>query len=192
MTILRIIAGTARGHKLKTLKGSTARPTSGRVKESVFNIIAEYLADACVLDLFAGTGNLGIEALSRGARQAVFIEKNERAAVIIRENLVNTKLIERGTVTRGDVLKELYNLSKDGRRFDIIFIDPPYNKGLLDKSLNIIEKEEILKEGGIIVAERSSAENAPLKAGDLNLVSDRIYGNTAVAFYSRNGKIQKR
>lgn len=142
-----------------------------------------------MLDLFAGSGNLGIEALSRGAMQAVFVEKNEAAASVICENIENIKLTGRGTVIRGDALKVLYNLSKDGKRFDIIFIDPPYNRGLLDKSLDIIEREGILRESGIIVAERSSLENAPVKVGDLRLASDRIYGNTAVAFYNHKGEI---
>lgn len=142
-----------------------------------------------MLDLFAGSGNLGIEALSRGAMQAVFVEKNEKAVSVIIENLANTKLNEKGTVIRGDALKVLYSLSKDGKRFDIIFIDPPYNKGLIDKSLDIIEKEGVLKEKGIIVAERSSLESAAVKAGDLRPVRDCKYGNTTVTFYSRSGNI---
>lgn len=192
MAILRVISGTAKGHKLKTLKGYVARPTSDKVKESLFNIIVEYLADAYVLDLFAGTGNLGIEALSRGARKAVFVDKSEKATDVIRENLVSTKLIDRGVIIKGEVLKVLYNLSKEGEKFDIIFLDPPYNKGLLEETLKIIEKEDILAEGGIIAAERSSGENIPQKIGNLELISDRRYGNTALAFYKQNNKILNR
>ncbi|NSW90975.1 MAG: 16S rRNA (guanine(966)-N(2))-methyltransferase RsmD [Firmicutes bacterium] len=190
--MLRVISGTAKGHKLKTLKGYVARPTSDKVKESLFNIIVEYLADAYVLDLFAGTGNLGIEALSRGARKAVFVDKSEKATDVIRENLVSTKLIDRGVIIKGEVLKVLYNLSKEGEKFDIIFLDPPYNKGLLEETLKIIEKEDILAEGGIIAAERSSGENIPQKIGNLELISDRRYGNTALAFYKQNNKILNR
>jgi len=174
---------------LKTLKGCETRPTSDRVKESVFNIIAKHLENAHVLDLFAGSGNLGIEALSRSALQAVFVDINGDAVSVIRENLMKTRLAERGTVIRGDALKVLYNLSKDGKRFDIIFIDPPYKSGLLGKSLDIIEKEGLLKETGVVVAERSSNDSAIERAGNLKLARDCVYGNTAVAFYSYSGEI---
>ena len=183
LAIVKVIAGTAKGHKLKTLKSYAMRPTSARVKESVFSIIAEYLENALVLDLFSGSGNLGIEALSRGVHQVYFVEKNEKAVCLIKENLLKTKLNEKGIVIKGDAFNELKTFSLNGKKFDIIFLDPPYNKGLLVKSLDIIGKIDILNTTGIVVAERSINEILPVNAGNLQLAEDRRYGNTSVAFY---------
>jgi 16S rRNA (guanine966-N2)-methyltransferase len=168
------------------LKGyDVARPTSDRVKESLFNIIAGYLADAYVLDLYSGTGNLGIEALSRGARLAVFVDKSEKSTEVIKENLINTKLIDRGLIIKGEVYDVLKGFSKKEEKFDIIFLDPPYNEGLAENALKTIDREDLLTAEGIISAEIGADECIPFEIGTLKLVSHRKYGNTALAFFKK-------
>ncbi|MCX7747106.1 MAG: 16S rRNA (guanine(966)-N(2))-methyltransferase RsmD [Clostridia bacterium] len=188
MVILRVIAGSAKGHKLKTPKGDLTRPTSDRVKESLFNIIAGFLAEAEVLDLFAGSGSLGIEALSRGAALCVFVDKRSECLAIIKENLVHTKMIERARTLSGDAMEVLRRLSGEGSRFDIIFLDPPYRKNLIEEALNIIEKNDIMKPGGIVVAERDKEDKIPESVGAVRLVRDQQYGDTVLSFYKYEGK----
>ncbi|MCX7921263.1 MAG: 16S rRNA (guanine(966)-N(2))-methyltransferase RsmD [Clostridia bacterium] len=183
--MLRVISGTAKGHKLKTVKGDVTRPTSDRVKESLFNIIAPYIAESDVLDLFAGTGNLAIEALSRGAKTAVLVDKSHESIMVIKENLAHTKMVDRATVLVGDVavmIKKLYN---EGKKFDIIFLDPPYNKNLVQSTLNHILENDIITDGGIIVAERDKDDDVPEEFGVLKLIRDQKYGDTVLSFYKK-------
>ena len=126
---MRVIAGSARSLKLKTLEGIDTRPTTDRIKETLFNMIAPYLYDCEFLDLFAGSGGIGIEALSRGAKEAVFVEKNPKAMECIKENLKFTRLEKKGITLTKDVLNALYQLEGD-KVFDYIFMDPPYDRGL--------------------------------------------------------------
>ena len=126
---MRVIAGSARSLKLKTLEGIDTRPTTDRIKETLFNMIAPYLYDCEFLDLFAGSGGIGIEALSRGAKEAVFVEKNPKAMECIKENLKFTRLEKKGITLTKDVLNALYQLEGD-KVFDYIFMDPPYDQGL--------------------------------------------------------------
>lgn len=170
---------------MKALDGYVTRPTADKVKESLFNILMGEINEAYVLDLFAGTGSLGIEALSRGARHAVFIDNNIKAVSIIKENLIHTKLSEKGTVIKGDAFAELYKLSQKGEKFDIIFIDPPYNKGLAIEALKAIDELNVLSDEGIISVEVNSKENLPDGLGTLALTSKRKYGDTTLAFYRK-------
>ena len=124
---MRVIAGTAKRLVLKTLDGIETRPTTDRIKETLFNIITPYLFDCSFLDLFAGSGGIGIEALSRGAGEAVFVEKNPKAMVCIKENLVHTKLAYKAMTIQTDVLSALKRL-EDDKQFEYIFMDPPYNQ----------------------------------------------------------------
>ena len=140
---MRVITGTARGTKLKTPEGMLTRPTTDRVKEALFNIIQFDIAGD-VLDLFAGTGQLGIEALSRGARSAVFVDESRAAVQLVRANLALCRL--QGDVVQGESLGYLRTCGK----FDLIFLDPPYDTGLLDKALENVVQFDILAEGGII------------------------------------------
>lgn len=179
-----MISGTAKGHKLKTVKGNTTRPTSDRVKESLFNIISGYLIDAEVLDLYAGTGNLGIEALSRGAKSAVFSDKSQECISVIKENLMHTKLSDKGLVIGGEASNILNKMSRESRKFDIIFLDPPYNKKLIDESLQYIVNNDLLKTDSIVVAERDIDDVIPQEIGQLRLVRDQKYGDTILSFYS--------
>lgn len=141
------------------------------------------MADADVLDLFAGTGSLGIEALSRGARSAVFVDRSPECFTVIKENLAHTKLASRASVMTGDALIIINRLIKEGRKFDIIFLDPPYNKNFLTETLNIIAVNDILNDDGIIIAERDVDDEIPEEVGQLKLVRNQKYGDTVLSFY---------
>ena len=148
---MRVITGKARGVVLKTPEGSATRPTTDRVKEALFSIIQFNIATAKVLDLFAGTGQLGIEELSRGAASAVFVDEREDACKLVRENLKRTHLENEAKVIRRDYVSFLRNCSDS---FDIILLDPPYAEVYLENSLKMITEIDILQSGGIIVTER--------------------------------------
>ena len=145
---MRIITGTARGKRLKTPEGLLTRPTSDRVKEGIFNIIQFDIEGRRILDLFAGTGQLGIEALSRGASTAVFVEQRRDAATLVRDNLKITDFTDRGRIVNGDAAGFL---SSAREKFDIIFVDPPYAANLWESTLSAISKFDILSNHGIII-----------------------------------------
>lgn len=155
------------------------------MKESLFNIIAPYIPKAEILDLFAGTGNLGIEALSRGASSAVFIDKSQECNQVIRENLLHTKLEQNAEVYVGDVFTTIDRLAEGNRKFDVIFLDPPYNKNLIEVTLNCIVKNDIIKEESIIVAERDVEDAIPETIGCLGLFRNQKYGDTILSFYKK-------
>ncbi|NLV37257.1 MAG: 16S rRNA (guanine(966)-N(2))-methyltransferase RsmD [Clostridiaceae bacterium] len=181
--MLRVIAGSARGHKLKTLKGVETRPTSDKVKESVFNIIAADIADSNVLDAFAGTGSLGIEALSRGAKKAVFMDKSAISCGIIRENLVHTNLRDQAEVYVTDYKSGIERLCRKGYKFSVVFLDPPYNKNFIQEALKLVAKNDIIDNGGIIVAEHSHYDDLPESCDRLKAVDTRKYGDTMITIY---------
>ncbi len=185
--ILRVISGTAKGHKLKTIKGITTRPTADRVKESLFNIISGLIPKARVLDVYAGTGSIGIEALSRGAEFAVFVDKSNECSRIIRENLVSTKLIDKASVITGDIFITLNKISKNNKKFDIIFLDPPYKKNLVVETLKCIEKNAIIKPEGIIIAEHDFDDEIPEEIGGFKRYRCQKYGMTAISFFTGMG-----
>lgn len=183
MVILRVISGEAKGHKLKTLKSNLTRPTSDKAKGSIFNIIAAIIFDTDVLDLFAGTGNLGIEALSRGSRSAVFVDRSHECFQIIKENLIHTKLFGKAEVMVTDVSSALTKLSQKGDKFDIIFLDPPYGKGLVEETLKCIACNDVMKTDAIIVAEHDVNDIVPESAGNLKNFRQQKYGDTVISFY---------
>src|SRR6056297_1039705 len=166
---MRIIAGRAGGLKLKSLKGKDVRPTLDRVKESMFNIISFYLAEAEVLDLFAGFGSLGIEALSRGAKSADFVEINKSHLNIIEENLRKAKFSEQAKLHNQDVFKYLNNYRK---KFDLIFMDPPYEKKMSNKAIELIVQNDLLKADGLIVSEKSANETSE-EFDNLKIIKDK-------------------
>ncbi len=152
--IMRVIAGTARRLRLKTLEGLETRPTTDRIKETLFNMIADGLFGCSFLDLFSGSGGIGIEALSRGAKRAVFVEKNPKACACVRENLAHTKLSAQAETMQADALNALVRLS--GREsFDYIYMDPPYGKELEKKALAFLADSSLLAEDGVIIIEAS-------------------------------------
>ena len=179
---MRVITGKARGVVLKTPEGLQTRPTADRVKEALFSIIQFDLPGAKVLDLFGGTGQLGIEALSRGAESAVFVDAGEPACRLIKENLKRTRLENFAKVVRSDYLQYLQHC-KD--KFDIIFLDPPYAEVFLEKSLKMITEIDILQSGGIIVAERPVEKKLELELAGYTRSRDYKYGKTLLAIYRK-------
>ena len=178
---MRVITGTARGTKLKTPEGMLTRPTTDRVKEALFNIIQFDIAGD-VLDLFAGTGQLGIEALSRGASRAVFVDHRQDAAALVRENLRRTHFEDRGEVVCTDFTQYL---ARCRRKFRLIFLDPPYAEKSLETAIQRLSEIDILSEGGIIICERPKEKVLPPQVGNLLCSKDYCYGKTAVNLYTR-------
>ena len=146
---MRVIAGSARSLKLKTLEGIETRPTTDRIKETLFNMISPQMYDCIFLDLFAGSGGIGIEALSRGAKEAVFVEKNPKAMECVKENLKFTRL----TLTK-DVMNALYQLEGE-KVFDFVFMDPPYNMGFEKRVLEYLAGSDLIYEDTVIIVEAS-------------------------------------
>jgi len=179
---MRVITGTARGVQLKTPEGMVTRPTADRVKEAMFSIIHFDLPGAQVLDLFGGTGQLGIEALSRGAKSAVFVDAGEPACRLIRENLKRCRMEGQGRVVRSDYLDYL---SRSAETFDIILLDPPYAEVFLENALKRITEIDILRSGGIIVAERPLGKELPWEFSGYTRSKDYKYGKTLLTIYRK-------
>ena len=180
---MRVISGTARGIPLKALEGMTTRPTADRVKEALFSIIQFELPGARVLDLFGGSGQLGIEALSRGAKSAVFVDQSDKACGIIRENLKRTKFQSEASVVRGDYLQYL---SRCKEQYEIILLDPPYAEDFLEKALNAIAEIDILQSGGIMIAERPVGKEIQQELPGFSRSRDYKYGNTLLTLYRKD------
>ena len=179
---MRVITGTARGVQLKTPDGMQTRPTTDRVKEALFSIIQFEIPGANVLDLFGGTGQLGIEALSRGAKRATFVDAGEPACKLIKENLRRTKFEQQGRVVRSDYLAYLKRCTE---QFNIIFLDPPYAEVFLENALNRITEIDILQSGGIIVAERPLGKELPWEYEGYSRSKDYKYGKTLLTVYRK-------
>ena len=179
---MRVITGTARGIQLKTPEGMVTRPTADRVKEAMFSIIHFEIPNAAVLDLFGGTGQLGIEALSRGAKSAVFVDAGEPACRLIRENLKRTHMEGQAKVIRSDYLDYL---TRCHEKFDIILLDPPYAEVFLENALKRITEIDILREGGIIVAERPLGKELPWEFPGYERSKDYKYGKTVLTIYRK-------
>ena len=180
---MRVISGKARGVNLKTPEGLLTRPTIDRVKEALFSIINFDIPTSNVLDLFGGTGQLGIEALSRGAKSAVFVDQREDACKLIKENLRRTKLEQDAKVVRMDYLDYLKR-NKD--KFDIIFLDPPYAEVFLENALKCITEIDILQSGGIIVAERPLGKDLPWDFEGYTRSKDYKYGKVLLTIYRKD------
>ena len=179
---MRIIAGSARRTPLVAPKGQHTRPTADRVKENLFNIIAPQIVGAKFLDLFCGSGAIGIEALSRGAGEAVFADSSKDAIAALTANLARAKLT--GRIMPMCAFEAVSVLGKEGRAFDIIFMDPPYGQGLLSKALGALVACNIISPAGIVIAEARVDEEEP-EAGPLVLRDIRDYGQTRLLFYNR-------
>lgn len=171
---MRITGGFLKNRSLKSPKTTATRPTSEKLRQSVFNICQNHIEGAHFLDLFAGSGAMGIEALSRGAESATFIESNRSALKTIRDNLNELDLSPLATILAGDVLLLLNKLK--GKQFDLIYVDPPYEKGLHEKTLKLIDSYDLLDQEGTLFIEELSLEELPLK--NLELKKKRKMGNT--------------
>ena len=177
---MRVITGIAGGRKLKSPEGESVRPTTDHVKQAMFNILQFDLEGRRILDLFGGTGQLGIEALSRGAREAVFTDSSRTSIQLIRENLKRCGL--EGKVLQTDALSYLAR----GEKFDVIFIDPPYDGGLYQAVLERINAVDNLTEGGIIVCEARAGTVLPELAPPYRKLREKRYGNVKICLYSKN------
>ena len=189
---MRVIAGTARRIQLTSPKGQETRPTSDRAKEGLFNIIADKLPNAAFLDLFCGSGAMGIEALSRGAKEAVFVDNSKPAQIATAQNLEKTKLDINAQMLNMSISKALLQLSQAGKLFDIIFLDPPYDKrgtNHLAQTLQALSQANILAEDGLLIAEtdtRTGTNFAESTApAPFVYVNKRDYGQTCFLFFSR-------
>ena len=180
---MRVVSGTARGVVLKTPDGMQTRPTSDKVKESIFNIIQFDLPGTAVLDLFGGTGQLGIEALSRGAKTAVFVDAWDKACTLIKENIRRTKFDSKSKVVRSDYLAFLKSCKE---KFDIILLDPPYAEVFLENALKCIAEIDILQSNGIIVCERPVGKELDLEFDGFNRSKDYKYGGTLITLYRKD------
>ena len=184
---MRVIAGSARSLRLKTLDGMETRPTTDRIKETLFNIIGPSVYDSVFLDLFSGSGGIGIEALSRGAREAFFVEKNPKAMACIRENLKFTRLESRAVTITRDVMDALYRL--EGEVFDIIFMDPPYDREYEKSVLRYLSESDLVYEDTMIIVEASKdTDFSYAKDLGLNIFREKIYKTNKHVFIEKAGK----
>ncbi|MBQ0145621.1 MAG: 16S rRNA (guanine(966)-N(2))-methyltransferase RsmD [Lachnospiraceae bacterium] len=184
---MRVIAGSARRLLLKTLPGNDTRPTTDKIKETLFNMINFDLPGSNFLDLFAGSGAIGIEALSRGSKKCVFIDNNAKATAVIRENLLHTGFESISDVITADVLSALRRMENSGILFDIVFMDPPYRCGLEDSVLNFLKTSKLIDGNSRIIVEMSSDTDAG-HFSDMGYQTDRIkiYKTNKHVFLRRN------
>ena len=182
---MRVITGTARGRLLKELKGNDTRPTTDQVKEGMFNILQFDIEGRSVLDLFAGTGQLGIEALSRGAEKAVFVEQRNDAVKLIRENVEMCGFADRSRIVTGEALSYLGTVRE---KFDIIILDPPYESELLDKVIAHIARYDLLAPHGIIMAESAATKTLPALSEPYSIYREYRYGRIKLTVYHREGE----
>lgn len=182
---MRIITGRAKGCRLKAPKGWSTRPTADRVKESLFNIIAARVAETEVLDLFSGTGNLALEALSRGARRATLVDRDAESVRAMRENAAHTKLAEQVEIVRGDVLEALTRLRRAGRVFSLVFCDPPYRRGLAEAALQALDKPGLLTAGALVIVEHGPEDLREPQYKTLRLARQERYGAAVLSFFER-------
>lgn len=175
---MRVISGTARGLRLESLDGLDTRPTLDNVKEAIFSMLFDRVYEAQVLDLFSGSGALGIEALSRGATGCVFSDFSDKAIGIIRKNVEKARLTDKSTVVRSDFKMCLTSLGEQGKSFDIIFLDPPYAKGFLDEALVLIQEKGLLNPEGVVVAEYDNGTDVDIQG--YNQLKSKRYGRVCI------------
>ncbi|TMV52352.1 16S rRNA (guanine(966)-N(2))-methyltransferase RsmD [Paenibacillus mesophilus] len=182
---MRVISGSAKGRPLKAVPGMGTRPTTDKVKEAIFSMIGPYFAGGSVLDLFAGTGGLGIEALSRGMDKAVFVDADIKSIDVVRSNLKAAKLEDQAEVYRNDALRALKALGKREARFDLVFLDPPYKMTAIPELIGSMLEMDMLANAATIVVEHDSANQFGDRIGDAVRVKHAEYGETAVSIYRR-------
>lgn len=180
---MRIIAGKYKSRVIQRPKGAEVRPTQDRVREAVFNILGGLCEGARVLDLYSGSGAFGIEALSRGAEEVFFVDNTGICISTIKKNLKALSISDNIYLVRSDAIKAIkrYGLTKE--RFNLIFLDPPYSKGLVEKTLIALDGCDIIRPSGFVVAEHRKNDKAPESTGSLGLIRRSIYGDTAISFY---------
>ncbi|WP_078391600.1 16S rRNA (guanine(966)-N(2))-methyltransferase RsmD [Shouchella patagoniensis] len=184
---MRVVAGEKGGLQLKAVPGKQTRPTTDKVKEAIFNMVGPFFADGSCLDLYAGSGGLGIEALSRGIKSCVFVDSQKQAIETIHANLAHTSLQDQSSVYRNDSMRALKALIKREATFSLIFLDPPYAKAeqQLKTGLALISDYDLLQVGGTIVCETGAVTTLPIDIGGLLKVRDELYGDTRISLYER-------
>ncbi|WP_066873288.1 16S rRNA (guanine(966)-N(2))-methyltransferase RsmD [Clostridium mediterraneense] len=180
---MRIISGKARGRKILSPETMETRPTLDRIKEAIFNIIQGYIPDAVAVDVFAGTGSLGLEAASRGAKECYLVDKSPVTFPILKKNIENLQFEDTCTALNMDAYMALKSLAAKGKVFDLIFIDPPYLKNLIPEAMQIVDDKKILHEDGIIVTKIDATEEIFEGTENIELFRTKKYGNTIVNLY---------
>jgi 16S rRNA (guanine966-N2)-methyltransferase len=185
---MRVIAGSAKGHKLQSVPGDTTRPITDRAKEALFSILGDWLLDTYVLDMFAGTGAVGIEALSRGSASALFLERNRNAVRTIFANLKHCKLLDRAVVKQTDSFRFLEEYA--GVPFDLIFIAPPQYKGAWREALELIDRSpHLLASFGTVIVQIHPREDEPIDLNSLEEYDRRHYGSVLLIFYAASADL---
>lgn len=184
---MRIIAGDYKGRRLYTPLNDNIRPTTDKVKEAVFSIVQGYLEDAVCVDLFSGSGNLGLEALSRGAKHCYFCDSSRESLALTKKNVEYCCAQDKSTILQGDYSRAISVIAESEKGADIIFLDPPYKKGLMLDCLERIAESGLLSEDGIIVAEHGIEEELPEAVSGFEKIKERKYGKIVVTLYGFNG-----
>lgn len=182
---MRIITGIAKGKKLRAPEGLGTRPTADRVKQSLFNMLSGKLIEATVLDLFAGTGNLGLEAISQRASYCCFVEQDRKAYSILSQNIAELGFQKYSETHLGDALEYVARLGAKQKQFDLIFLDPPYGKSLIQIAITSILKHSLLSEDGIIISEYDIEDQIPERIGEIEMYRTVKYGRTKLSFWRR-------
>lgn len=180
---MRIISGKAKGRKILSPATNETRPTLDRIKEAIFNIIQIYVPDAVTIDVFAGTGSLGLEAASRGAREVYLIDKSPVTFPLLKQNIENLHFEDNCYALNTDAYSALRNFASKGKVFDLIFIDPPYLKNLIPEAIRIVDENNMLHKDGIIVTKIDSSEEIFEGTKNIKMYDKRKYGNTTVCLY---------
>lgn len=182
---MRVVAGTLKGRSIKAVKGTNTRPTTDKVKENIFNIIGPYFDGGLALDLFGGSGNLGIESLSRGIDRVIFVDRETIAINTIKENVKDLRIEDRVEIYRNDYFRALKALVKRKIQFDLILLDPPYKGQKINEIIEFIHEHELLAVNGVIMAECLKEDELHSAVGDIQQVKREIYGITAITIYNR-------
>jgi 16S rRNA (guanine966-N2)-methyltransferase len=183
---MRVVAGERKGMPLKAITGTTTRPTTDKIKESIFNIIGPFFDGGIVLDLFAGSGGLGIETLSRGANTAIFVEKDGRAFQTLQENIKKCRYEEVSETFKTDANRAVKGLLKRDIQIDYLFLDPPYHKKEYYDLLSTLVENEKLSDDAIIVCEHAVEVSLPTNYGEYSLARKETYGSTIISIYRKN------
>ncbi|WP_128894289.1 16S rRNA (guanine(966)-N(2))-methyltransferase RsmD [Longirhabdus pacifica] len=180
---MRVISGEARGRVLKAVPGQNTRPTTDKVKESLFSVIGPYFSDEIVLDLFAGTGSLGIEALSRGAKKAIFVDAERKSIEVVKHNIMVTGFEQQAEIYRNDAFRALNALHKREVQFQLVFLDPPYRMKNMDELLEQMQQKQLLANDSTVVIEHDAKHQYPQQIGELHRIRELTYGDIAISIY---------
>ncbi|URZ87822.1 16S rRNA (guanine(966)-N(2))-methyltransferase RsmD [Floricoccus penangensis] len=182
---MRVVAGDYGGRPLKALDGKTTRPTTDKVKGAIFNMIGPYFNGGKALDLFAGSGGLSIEAVSRGMDEAVLVEKDFRAQKIVMENIKMTKEDSKFTLLKMPAEKAMNNLAAQGQKFDLVLLDPPYAKEEIENNIQFLQDKDMLSDDAIIVCETDKSVDLSIEIGSFELIKQKVYGISKISIYEK-------